>query len=586
MNSSTKRIAVIGAGPAGLVTLKELLEAGHQVTCFEKTSDIGGLFRFREDAGGVYDSLLLTSSVAITCFSDFAPPKNAPYHFKHNQYLQYLNDYAAHFKLRDHIRFEQEVRELKQNSDQSWALTACDLKSRELSTHTFAVVAVCSGMHQSAYIPPLPGLDSFPGEIYHSSRYKRPDRFKGKRVVVVGAGESGSDVADEVSKVTAECIACVRRGTLVVPRKVLGNPNDYYTNRLYYMLPTWVVRKHLERLPVLNIILGLFTCSVIILLFKILEQSLNWLIQQWPVIDMLLYGMCILLFLYITYRLAKLIVYDLPANVLNAIHLHLSDSSVGHAGQFTTKSTGMAQAVAEKRCQVKRAIQKIEGHKIIFADNSEFTADAVIFCTGYENNFPFLQKKQVDFRQLYKNCFDPDYGGTLGFIGFARPAIGAIPPIAEIQARWFTSVASGKTALPERGQMAKEIDADARWHKENFHKVTERVTGLVDYTRYMDEIAGLIGCKPDGKDLLKNPRLILHIFANPFSGNQYRLKGTDEQKKVARDMLTRIPLEPFWVIYCSGLAVALCMSHLLYLLGFKEFKLNLPFGPVKKETSP
>lgn len=582
MNSSAKRVAVIGAGPAGLVTVKELLEAGHSVRCFEKTDNLGGVFQYAEDHGCAYTSLQLTSSAAITCFSDYPPPKSAPHHFKHNEYFQYLSDYAAHFGLRDHIHFSEEVKELKQNPDKTWSLYSKNLQTQELIEHHFDAVAVCSGVHQSPYIPAFDGLDTFTAETIHSIRYKNPDRFKGKRVVVVGAGESASDIVDEVSKVSAECILSVRRGTMIIPRTIFGNPNDYYTNRFFYMLPTWFIRRLDWKTFLPRIVLGGLAMGFIYLVFTLIDLCIFWFLPPSEILNTLFYAAVILLCVYIVYAIIRLVLVDLPIDVMKAIRFQLSDLDVGHAGQFTTKSTGMARAVAENRCSVKKGIERFEGTKVIFSDQSEFQADAVIFCTGYEVNFPFLQKKRVDLRNFYKNCFAPDGNGTLGFIGFARPAIGAIPPIAEMQARWFASLLSGKTRLPATEIMIKEIEEDAAWHKKNFFKVSDRVTGLVEYTRYMDELAEKIGCRPRWKDLLRHPRLLLPIFTNPFSANQYRFQGTPEQKKAVRDMLTRIPPEPFWVIYCLGLAAAVCVSQFLYLLGFKYFQLNLPLGQKRK----
>src|SRR6185295_10952837 len=105
MEQPAKRVAVIGAGPSGLVAIKELTEEGHAVTCFEKSDDLGGVFRFTEQPGGVYESVRLVSSAAITCFSDFPPPPAHDAHLTHEAYLQYLRDYVARFRLLPAIRF-------------------------------------------------------------------------------------------------------------------------------------------------------------------------------------------------------------------------------------------------------------------------------------------------------------------------------------------------------------------------------------------------------------------------------------------------------------------------------------------------
>jgi len=105
--------------------------------------------------------------------------------------------------------------------------------------------------------------------------------------------------------------------------------------------------------------------------------------------------------------------------------------------------------------------------------------------------------------------------------------------------------------------------------------VSDRLTGLVNFTRYMDEIAGFIGCKPKWKDLVHNPLLLLRVYFNPFVASQYRLSGPASNKKLAVKMMKQVPIEPIRAVYCFGLAIINLASGCVYKLGFKPFQLNL-----------
>src|SRR6187455_2591931 len=95
--SASKRVAVVGAGPSGLATVKELLEEGHQPTCFERAASLGGVFRFAQDEGVVWESCRLTSSGLLTAFSDFPVAPDHTGHMKVGEYVEYLGRYCTTF---------------------------------------------------------------------------------------------------------------------------------------------------------------------------------------------------------------------------------------------------------------------------------------------------------------------------------------------------------------------------------------------------------------------------------------------------------------------------------------------------------
>ena len=203
-------VAVIGAGPAGLPAIKELLAEGHSVACYEQAPGVGGLFRYDKENGQIWKSLRLTSSAPITSFSDYPMSDDLPQHATHEQYTAYLNDYCDHFELRPHISFETKVQAVERQEDGSW-LVRVAASDGSTSESRFDAVAVCSGLHQHPYSPELPGQEDFKGEFFHASKYREQAPFEGRSVVFVGLGESGADVVAEVSEVTKHAWLSLRR---------------------------------------------------------------------------------------------------------------------------------------------------------------------------------------------------------------------------------------------------------------------------------------------------------------------------------------------------------------------------------------
>ena len=218
-------VCVVGAGPSGLVALKELRAAGLDATAFEAQRGPGGLFVFRESEGLVWDTLRLTSSVLVTQFSDFSPEAAPPF-WRHDEYVDYLSAYAARFNLFRHIRFGSPVTQAERASD-GW-----DVRVADDSPRHFDSLVVCSGIHRQGHTPHIRGLETFAGAVFPSTRFRRPDPFRGLRVVCVGGGESAGDLVPQIADVAAECTVSLRRGAYFLPRFVNGAPGDYLMTRL------------------------------------------------------------------------------------------------------------------------------------------------------------------------------------------------------------------------------------------------------------------------------------------------------------------------------------------------------------------
>ncbi|MCG8537097.1 MAG: NAD(P)-binding domain-containing protein, partial [Pseudomonadales bacterium] len=218
-----KRIAVIGAGLSGLTTIKQLLDEGHDVVCFEKSGDYGGVFNKQDSS---YDNLTLTVSNYFMAYSDFVPMEERYRFWSKQEYREYLERYVNRFDLLPTIQFNHSVTSLKKEGDQWFLTSQCDGKEH---SEAFDSVAICSGMFVHKKLPQIKGMEDFEGEIFHSKDFQNASAFKGKRVLCVGMGESASDITSEISEVAKQCYLSLRRYPAVAPKFVPFQKDRFFT---------------------------------------------------------------------------------------------------------------------------------------------------------------------------------------------------------------------------------------------------------------------------------------------------------------------------------------------------------------------
>lgn len=518
----SKRVAVVGAGPAGLVTVKELLAEGHQPTCFERAEGLGGVFRFSEVDGVVWESCRLTSSAPLTVFSDFPDPGGRKGHMTVGQYVEYLTAYSKAFGVTPHVRFGAEVESIAPEPTGGWRVRVRDAYGQR--DEVFDSVAVCSGLHQHPYAPHFPGMESFTGDVLHSAHYRRPAQVAGKQVLVVGAGESGADVAAEVARNASGAVLSLRRGVAAQPRDAFGVPRDYLTSRLLNGASNWVFQtRHPDDDRKRRIYKMLF--APLVVLDKVLQLLYRFFWEYLP-----LYSA----------RDRREVRTNLKTRALT---MQLLSESGGTANeQFGTKSDDFVRAIAEGRCRRAPAIARVDGGRVTFTDGSTFEPDLLLMCTGFETRVPFLDFALAS-PSRYFHVFNPAVGPSLGFIGFVRPAFGAIPPLAELQARWFALMTSDKVSLPSPHEMHASIEEWAAVHRRLFRALPGRLTHLVDFTPFCDALAEQIGCKPT-RHALRNESLSFRwrFYAGPFVGAQYRLTGPHAKPEVVRSVIGGLPV--------------------------------------------
>lgn len=223
--STKKRICVVGAGPAGLVMAKSLLEEGHEPVVYEASNTFGGVWNLREHKNsGAYKSTRFQNSADTSFFSDFPPNAEQGLFPGVKQVRAYLEAYADKFGLKRTIHYRSKVMAVTEAGER-WRVEVEREGEREVDH--FDGVALCHGRYHHPAFPAVEGLRDFRGEVLHSGQYYDNRVFEGKRVLVVGNGVSGMDIAEEASHVASAVYWSMRSLKFVLPRMVGYLPNDF-----------------------------------------------------------------------------------------------------------------------------------------------------------------------------------------------------------------------------------------------------------------------------------------------------------------------------------------------------------------------
>ncbi|KFM65175.1 Flavin-containing monooxygenase FMO GS-OX-like 2, partial [Stegodyphus mimosarum] len=223
VNHSRIKVAVIGAGAAGLCAGRHLISEPEkfQFDIFEQQDDVGGTWRYSPRVGSdeyglpvhssMYKNLKTNLPKEVMAFPDFPFPDCDGQSFLHHTVvLQYLEEYAKQYGLYTHIKFHtlvENVEPVEHSNDKvEWIVDIQDVASNERARFVYDAVMVCNGHYSVPYIPEIPGLDTFDGLLMHSHDYREESKFQNLKVVVLGAGASGIDIAIEISKVAAEVV--------------------------------------------------------------------------------------------------------------------------------------------------------------------------------------------------------------------------------------------------------------------------------------------------------------------------------------------------------------------------------------------
>ncbi|MER5936716.1 NAD(P)-binding domain-containing protein [Streptomyces sp. NPDC001928] len=212
-------VAIIGAGPAGLSMARALKRLGTPYVQFERHSDVGGIWDLDNPGTPMYRSAHFISSRDKSGFFDHPMPREFADYPSHDQILRYTRSFADEFGLREAIRFNTAVASVEQCEDGAWTV-----QTATGATRARAVVC-CSGVTWDPRMPELPG--EFDGQVMHSVGYVDPSLFRGRRVLIVGLGNSGADIACDAAANADAAFISTRRGYHFIPKHMFGKPSDH-----------------------------------------------------------------------------------------------------------------------------------------------------------------------------------------------------------------------------------------------------------------------------------------------------------------------------------------------------------------------
>lgn len=337
--------AVIGAGPMGLATARNLQKQQLPFMGFELHSDVGGLWDIDNPHSTMYQSAHLISSKTMTEFTEFPMADSVATYPHHDELKSYFQDYARHFGLYEYYQFNARVTDVRPEGEQ-WRLTW--EQDGDHHEQLFDGVLIANGTLHKPNIMPLPG--QFDGEVMHSCEYRTADVFQGKRVLIVGCGNSACDIAVDAVHHAAKVDLSVRRGYYFVPKFIAGRATDTLGGKLSFPM---AIKKRLDA-KLIQLMVG-----------KPSDYGL-------PNPDYALYE---------------------SHPVINSLVLH----HLGH-GDITAR----------------RDIESCAGHTVHFKDGSQQDYDLILMATGYQLDFPFIDRQYLnwdngDAPALYLNVFHPRY---------------------------------------------------------------------------------------------------------------------------------------------------------------------------------
>ncbi|GAA6013204.1 hypothetical protein JCM11491_005214 [Sporobolomyces phaffii] len=498
---------VIGGGPAGITALKTQREAGAGCILFEAEEQIGGTFRYRS-----YENSELVSSKQLTAFTDYRFPALQGDHVSLEEFCEYLERYATEFDLWDDMRLKSKVVGVEKVNGKH-VVTVKHAGEQETKRYESRHLIICTGLHCIPQVPTIPGMDHFktlPGKsAIHSAEHKKRDTLTGKRVMILGTGETGMDMAYESIKAGAEEVyLCSRGGFLSFPKvlnnfTVLGNTFDgklSIDGLITNMFETTYVHHWVSKIH-LRWFVSDFVIKRVLWLLTGTQAGCNQWVGELP-----------------DERLGRAYVFlnksHKASTYLNRPYKDrskfLSWLSEYHDPEEDTATPGVVEMApfptrvddtgrfefdwdqCEKRGgSWKKVRARLESRSI--------EPDHVIFATGYRQEFDswlapsYPRPWDCTVRDVVAPS-DP----TVAYLGFVRPGVGAIPPIAEQQAMWITALWNKPNSKLAKNGLPADRPSYYLLSKDD-----ARIKYGVDHSTYQSTLANDFGGSPSLLELVR-----------------------------------------------------------------------------------
>src|SRR3954471_21927200 len=418
-----RTIAIVGAGASGLAALRALTAAGFDAVAYERGAAIGGVWTLEDRPTAAYRSLHLITSRARTEFAEFPMPDDTPDSPSRDDGGRYLEAYARHFGLLERVRLGNGVRRATRRAGGGWELELGDGGTDEAD-----VLVAANGHNEQASWPEPAYPGEFGGEQLHALDYREADAFRDRNVLVVGMGNSAMDIATDISHVAARTLLSTRRGTWVIPKRLLGQPADQIIRPWVAVHVPWRIRQPLSQL-----------------LLKVTVGPPER--------------------------------YGLPAPERGLFQAH------------PTITDTVLSRISHGRITPKPGIAALEGDAVRFTDGTAEPVDAIVWCTGYGVAIPYLDPALVgrDPKELplYKRVLHLDVDDLFS-VGLMQ-STGSAFPIVERQSQLLAARLAGEWKPPPPDEMRADCDrrrrrALRRWGEHG------RPAMRVDFDAFMHEL--------------------------------------------------------------------------------------------------
>ncbi len=331
---------IIGAGPGGLVMAAALKARGIPFEIVDAGRQPGGIWDIDRDATPMYESAHFISSRRLSGLPGFPMPESYPDYPRHDRILEYLRAFAKHHDLARHITFGVRVDSASRRDEGGWTIALSSGEQRQARA-----LCVATGTTWFPRVPVVPG--HFEGEAYHSFFYRSPREFEGKRVLIVGGGNSAADIACDAARHASAAFISLRRGYHFIPKFIFGQPSDVFAHS-GPQLPRWLE-----------------------------ERVFGFLINRVLVGDLTKYGL------------------PKPDHAILRSHPILNTQILHHLGHGDIS--------------VRKDVASLDGKTVRFVDGTSEAIDLIVWATGYDKPFPFLREEDLDRSgdalDLYLNVF-------------------------------------------------------------------------------------------------------------------------------------------------------------------------------------